>query len=246
MAVGGIPVTVIASGGAPVTPVGLTADLVAADGGQSVQEALDGKLTADPEDARAALGITPVPYVPGNWYPGAVGNWFWLSSAGTTATSTRLSPLMVRDRVTITDLGARVNTVSAGGLFRLGIYAASPTTLKATGLPLGSVGGLSTTSLAVVSGAVTPFVLEPDQLYWGAAQIDNATAALQSVRVDQAPVSAILGTPVLSDTSVAATSGLGALVVATVGYANGMTDLTAVAQSPVAAVSPLVWWKAAV
>lgn len=41
MAVGGIPVTVVESGGVPMTPVGLLASQVAADGDQSVQEALD-------------------------------------------------------------------------------------------------------------------------------------------------------------------------------------------------------------
>lgn len=54
MAGGGIPVTVVATGGSPMTPVGLEASQVAATGDQSVQDVLD---VAPVVLAQSAVGI---------------------------------------------------------------------------------------------------------------------------------------------------------------------------------------------
>jgi hypothetical protein len=163
---------------------------------------------------------------------------------------TRLTPLMVRERVTVTELMARVATLSAVGggndVFRVGIYASDPVTLKATTC-LGSVGGLATTATGAISGALgASFVLEPGLLYWGAVQVANSTAAFQAVRADHSPVSAILGDPVAGTASSATALALNCVTVTTVGYAAGMTDLTAVTQTAISnSGNALVWWKAA-
>lgn len=182
-------------------------------------------------------------YVSGNWYPAVLNS--FLPAAGATITNaiTRLYPFQVRHAVSVTDLGARVTTISAAGNFRVGIYANDPATNKAT-VCLGSVGGLSTGTAAVVSGTLASAVSLSPGAYWGALQCDNSTAVFQALSTAYGAVSVLLGDAALATANPTATTGL-SCTGAAVGYAAGMTDFSAVAQTAVAANGfALLWFKA--
>lgn len=118
-------------------------------------------------------------YVSGTWYnphgPNAVNvNGQPAAAAGDIA----FLPISVPAPITIKAMGVRVQTVSAGGLIALGIYANNPTANKPTGTPLTSVTGLSTTTgTAVSANLATPLTLQPG-IYWLAIQADNTVATL--------------------------------------------------------------------
>lgn len=199
-------------------------------------------------DARVALGgggSTGLPYVSGNWYPTATLGSIALSAGATIAANkVRMIPFTVRRAVTITELGARVTTVSAGGLFGIGIYAANATTLKATGTPIATVTGLSTSTATVVSGAVTPVALAPNTLYWAAIHVNNTVAVFQASTPAAAPASFIIGDPVLGTASSAANTGISSLD-AVGAYGSGLPDMTALAQTAFStAAHAVLWFKA--
>lgn len=186
-------------------------------------------------------------YIAGNWYPAVPSTVATLASGITlTTTSTRFIPFIVKQRVTITELGARVNTASSGGLFGLAIYAASPTTNKPVGTPLASVTGLSTTTVAVVSAALgAPVTLEPG-LYWQAAQVDNTVATFQTLPSANAAVSMLIGDASLASASGNAAGGINALTNNSVGYAGGFVNMTSASWgNTFTAGTILLWFKVA-
>lgn len=87
-----------------------------------------------------------------------------------------LHPFLVYASVSVSELGFRVATVSAGGMTMLGIYAHSATTGRPTGNALAGVTGLSTTTATTVSAVLGAPVTLAAGLYWAAYQPDNATS----------------------------------------------------------------------
>lgn len=112
--------------------------------------------------------------------------WYWSAAATlgasglSNSTTTRYTPFYIDQAVTISDLGTRVNTLSGGGNFCIGIYANDPTTNR-PGVLLGQTGNISTGSAGAVSGALSANVQLTPGLYWFAFQVDNATANFQGI-----------------------------------------------------------------
>lgn len=118
-------------------------------------------------------------YVAGRWYQmiqGQGGGGTAWASAGKIA----FMPFFLKERVTVSDLGCRINTGAAGGNVQLALYAASAVTKYPTGNALGSTASLTTASAGVVSGSIGSVQLEPG-LYWMAANVDNTTVLFQSL-----------------------------------------------------------------
>jgi hypothetical protein len=141
-----------------------------------VQSAANVKLTPA-QLATYALSVDPIHpgYVAGRWYFAEPGQIVAASAIG--VNSIRFMPFRIFKPVTITQLGARVTTLSAAGNFQLAIYANNSTTDRPTGNPLGATGNMSTgtaTNVAAVlaGGNIT---LQPG-LYWSAICQDNGTA----------------------------------------------------------------------
>lgn len=162
-------------------------------------------------------------YVAGRWYKPlphaayASGNTF-------STTATKFVPWAVRERVTISDLGARVTTAAGGGTVRLGIYASNSITKDPTGTVLGEC-TVSTTSTGAVSGALAAnLTLEPG-LYWQAGQSDSNTAVIQAVTSSVAHTAAMIGNATLA--TVTNTSTLGFVhYTAPIAFTSGLTDVT--------------------
>lgn len=114
-------------------------------------------------------------YIAGNWYT-PYGVAIDAGGANPGANSIRLFPAYIKERITISSLGVRVLTLSAGGNVQAAIYANNPATGRPIGNPLASTSSMSTAAVASVNAAVSVQV-EPG-LYWFATCMDNATAAL--------------------------------------------------------------------
>ena len=163
-------------------------------------------------------------YVAGRWYApyGMMG-----LATGNSMNTIRFTLLTIEERVTISDLGARVTTVSAGGLFGLAIYAMSATTKLPTGTPLASVMGLSTATATAVTGALAANVqLEPGQ-YWGAVIVDNTTAIFHAVSGGSGVMLTTIGDATATNTLSTGTNALAALSITGHNYATGFTDVSA-------------------
>jgi hypothetical protein len=117
-------------------------------------------------------------YVAGRWYCP-----FPSATPGTTnpysATQVRLSPFILSQQVTISDLGVLITTLAAAGNIRLAIYASDPVTKQPTGSPLAVTGDISTAAAGGIGGDITGAdVVLPAGLYWFATAADNATVVL--------------------------------------------------------------------
>jgi|KBSSwiStaDraftv2_1062776.scaffolds.fasta_scaffold728546_2 hypothetical protein len=128
------------------------------------------------QNARSPYQVTPdvgnFRFVPGRWYPaGTIG----VAAGAVLAASTiALVPFVVRDDVRISQLGARITTLAAGGNVQLAIYAAHINTLAPTGQALAKTGNLATDAAGNVAGALvgaSPVTLPPG-LYWFAINAD--------------------------------------------------------------------------
>ncbi|MBA9067996.1 hypothetical protein FHR71_001731 [Methylobacterium sp. RAS18] len=131
-------------------------------------------------------------YVPGLFYqPFGQGA---PTGGGTLANATiYLGFGVIKSRTAISQLGARVSTVSAGGNFQLGLYAHNASTGKPS-LRVGNTGSGSTASATTVNAAVTggPIIVEPGN-YWFALQSDNTTAQFLSQGLTSGNHGALVG-----------------------------------------------------
>jgi hypothetical protein len=131
-------------------------------------------------------------HVSGRWYLSVTGA--LQTGSASTSTQTRMSPVVIADAITISQLGARVTTASAGGNCIFAIYASDPTTLLPTGLPLGqSAANVSTGTTANVASELTANVSLQPGLYWLASQVDNSTATLQGITAASVYAAALVG-----------------------------------------------------
>ncbi len=128
----------------------------------------------------AAAAAAPHPgYIAGNFYLPMSS----VVSAGTalTANSIRCVPFFLPQPVTITHLGVRITTASAGGNLKVALYANNATTGRPTGSALASTGNIATDSVTIISAAIaeTSVTLQPG-VYWMCAWADNATVVCRA------------------------------------------------------------------
>jgi hypothetical protein len=123
------------------------------------------------------------PYLVGNWQIGGADTLgAGVSSSTVGSNSIRCYPGFFYERSTIGALGARINTVSAGGNLQVAIYASNFTTHRPTGLPIASSASLSTTTAGAVSttlntsGGSIALSTNGPQLLWWCSNFDNNTA----------------------------------------------------------------------
>lgn len=150
-------------------------------------------------------GASSTVYAAGNWICPVVAT----AAAGSalTANTIALHPFKVERACTISDLGFRVTTTVAGSSIQGAIYG-SDSSNNPAGTPLGfNATGVSAATGAPVSGAVTPFTIQPGQIYWFAVNSDAAPTLL-TVATANTYYNSILGAASLADITSSATSQL--------------------------------------
>jgi hypothetical protein len=134
---------------------------------------------ADPWDVDALTanrgGVRQPAYVSGRWYFPPYPQSLAAGSAPA-ANTIRLQPFVLSRAVTITDLAAKVTTLSAGGNFQLAVYANDPATMRPTGSPLAATGNISTAAVGNIGASLATPVVLPAGIYWMALNQDNSTA----------------------------------------------------------------------
>lgn len=99
---------------------------------------------------------------------------------------------VIKQRITVSQLGARLTTASAGGSFQLGLYNHNPATGKPS-TKVGNTGSGSTASATTVNVALpAATVIEPGN-YWFAVEVDNGTAAFLSQGLTSGNHSSLIG-----------------------------------------------------
>lgn len=167
-------------------------------------------------------------------HPGFVAARWYMVPCSRTGTGTaigantiKLYPWLVSQRITISDLGVRISTLSASGHIRLAIYASNASTKRPTGTGLGSV-VVATDATGTISTTLGANISLTPGLYYFAAQADNATVACQSVdaqAVSPCGHAAMIGSALLADVSASATQNTSGYTFAAT-YASGLPDLT--------------------
>lgn len=155
--------------------------------------AITGKFTFTPGIGTSPANISSLNGVNINGYPandfsGYVAN-SWYVPAGiegsTTATGTpgngtiELFPAVIKQKMTISTLGARITTLSAGGNCQFAIYATNAATGRPTGSALVSTASVSTAATGNVNSAAS--VQLSAGIYWFATNCDNATVAFNVI-----------------------------------------------------------------
>ncbi|TXN33886.1 hypothetical protein [Methylobacterium sp. WL19] len=126
------------------------------------------------------LGIVDHPgYVPGRFYlPSGQGG--SLTGAVTVVGTAYFAFGIIKERITVSQLGVQVTAASAGGNFQLALYSHNP----ATGLPstlAGATGSGTTAGTNLVNVALSASATIEPGFYWFAYNCDNATAVCLSV-----------------------------------------------------------------
>lgn len=136
-------------------------------------EALTGVDLTDFAAAVAALRVHHPGYAPGYFYP-TFPFQTTLANAGMSSGQIRLTPMLIMSRVSISELGFRVNTVATNSNVQAAIYRSHATTRRPTTL-VGSTPSQAGTVVGNFSVALTggPFTLEPG-LHWFATNSDAA------------------------------------------------------------------------
>lgn len=162
------------------------------------------------------------PYIAGRYYPMIKG----VPALGSVPTLLQVSLVLFRPRanITVTELGARVSTTSAGGKFQLGIYANDPATMRPTGAVLASTqpgagNGLSTTAAGLISGAcynssgvLGDVALTGGTAYWYGLHADNTTARYVHISDSFVDQMADMGSATAANILTSATNGQLSLV----------------------------------
>ena len=146
--------------------------------------------------------------VSGRWVAACTGG-VTLQAGQNSSASLWLYPFIITEATTISDLGMRVATASAGVNGMLGIYAHSTTTGDATGTAVASVVGISMAATGTVSGALASNVTLQPGLYWVAFQASGATAAATTAAASElALICMVSGSTSLSEVSTAAATAM--------------------------------------
>jgi hypothetical protein len=192
-----------------------------------VQGGVNLKLTG--AQLKAYTGPDHPGYVAGNWYisqSGGLASGTVVADAG----KTWLAPFFIKERCTLSDLGTRVSTAVAASLFGLAIYASDPVTKMPTGAALGSVTGLSSAAVGIVTGAMGANITLDPGMYWSALQKNDTGTAFLCLSTNAGYMSNWIGASTSAALLTAGTTGIVTLEVA-VGYATGFPDMTAQAFS---------------
>ena len=143
-------------------------------------------VSGDCTSAAGALALTCQygwQYITGRFYVGGAevaGTPATNSSAFTVGTARCYPGFLRAPGGTVTSLGGRINTTSAGSLIDMAVYANNPATARPTGTPLFSVTGLSGTTAAFVSGSVS-YAFTTNQQVWFCSNSSNATVTLNGL-----------------------------------------------------------------
>jgi hypothetical protein len=144
-------------------------------------------------------------YIAGNWYM-PFGH---VSAAGVSlgANSIRCVPFFLPQPVTITNMGVRISTLSAGGNIKVAIYANNAATGRPTGSALASTGNMATDTATIVSAAIaeTSVAFTPG-IYWMCSWADNATVICRSQSGASGMVPQLIGTTTEANANTAITS----------------------------------------
>jgi hypothetical protein len=131
-------------------------------------------------------------YVSGNYYQGL--NTLVSAGAAIVGGQIKFHPIVIKERVTISELAVRVTTAESGKTFQLAIYAADPATKLPSGNALGATGTMSAGTTGAMSatlagGSVT---LNPG-LYWVGINGDTTTAVFQAFGSNSTFIAALIG-----------------------------------------------------
>jgi hypothetical protein len=122
------------------------------------------------------LALARVPYVSGR--PTAFEGPAAISAGGAAVAGLlRISPYMVRRRVTIGSLIVRVTTLAASGNFQLLVYASDPVLLDPIGAPIFQSSNQSTAAVASIEVASVNKIFDPHKIYWIGCQVDTNGAS---------------------------------------------------------------------
>ena len=135
-------------------------------------------------------------YLTSTWYV-LNGNMQGVPSNAPVAGTTYAVPIVIKERVTFSSLGAFLTTGASGNI-ALGLYNASATTLLPSTL-IDKTGSIATTTTTgAYSGALgANQQLEPG-LYWTAIQLDNATARFVAASSAVSSMASLIGNATLA------------------------------------------------
>jgi Collagen triple helix repeat (20 copies) len=138
-------------------------------------------------------------------HPGYVANsgtqWYGIfpgnNAVGSAASNnqTRLTPFIIRERMTISQLGVKVSTLSSGGNIQLGLYkdAVDASGMHQPANLIDHTGSLSTTTASFVSGPLGANQQLEAGMYWMGWNSDNGVAKVQSPVVSDGLVGVMVG-----------------------------------------------------
>lgn len=131
-------------------------------------------------------------YISGSYYQGL--NALVAGGSVVGGGTIRMHPIVIKERMLLSELGVRVTTAESGKSFQLAIYAADPTTRLPTGNPLGVTASMSAGTTGVVTAAVSGgnITLNPG-LYWMALNTDTTSAVFQAFGANSTFIAALLG-----------------------------------------------------
>ncbi|TBN10883.1 hypothetical protein EYC79_18205 [Agrobacterium cavarae] len=131
-------------------------------------------------------------YTSGNYYQGI--NTIVSGGAAVVGGQIKFHPIVIKERVTISELAVRVTTSESGKAFQLAIYAADPVTKLPSGNVLGATANMSAGTTGAMSGALVGgnVTLNPG-LYWMGINGDTTTAVFQAFGSNSTFIAALLG-----------------------------------------------------
>lgn len=130
----------------------------------------------------------------GAYRPAVISNSGYTNNTGQTAGLLKAWKIMPGISFTVSALCGICTTVSAGGLFRLGLYS------DLNGLPNNLItgsdtGSLSCSALGLKEGNITPFFLTATTTYWIVLQINDSTLGLSYTANKQNDIWGGIGNP---------------------------------------------------
>jgi len=181
-------------------------------------------------------------YVAGNFYDPLPG--LTVAAGSALALDTiRLHPTIIKERCTISDLGARLTTASASQSVQFAIYANNPANNRPTGTALGMTGNISTTTTGPVQGPLSVSAQLEAGIYWMAANSSSNTPAFSSIANTNTTISSLIGSATLSTIMSGNTAALFTLSVAAQTFGT-WPDLTSATITESTATSfPMIVFK---
>lgn len=165
------------------------------------RDASTGAAKWDKQDSADHFG-----YIAANWYfpPGVT---MGPTPGAPSANTIYVTPLVIKERCTLSALAARVGSSQAAQNCQLAIYASNPTTKMPTGNALSSTANISTasgtTNISAALGANQQ--IEPG-LYWLAFNTSSTTATFAVVSAAGGPATALIGSSALTNMWAAASA----------------------------------------